>query len=183
MKKILVACGSLLLCCRSPQPDSVEVFLTATKNRDLATLARVSVVGLPGEVLAWQVLQTTTSQVETFPVENIQRRLNAARAARDAQLKVTGAVEDVERIQFRVERLRGELEREREAARKSVATWSPIDEFDGEVDVRDVTVKVRSRDGERTYSLTLKRYRLVHSENGARPPSRWIVTAVQAGDP
>jgi len=47
VKKILVACGSLLLCCRSPQRDAVDVFLTATKNRDLATLARLSVVGLP----------------------------------------------------------------------------------------------------------------------------------------
>jgi hypothetical protein len=159
--------------------DVVDEFLTATKNRDLATLAKVSIVGFPGEVQSWRIARVTAPREELFDLTEAQRKLNNARAARDAKMEQGNEVE-LGRIQSRVDRLRREVEQQREAARKSLETWSPIDEFEGEIDVSEVEVSVRSPNGsEQTFSLTVKRYRLIHSPDTTRPMARWVVTEIQ----
>ena len=61
----VIACGLFLgLSCQTPEPDVVDVFLGATKEDDLATLASVSVVGFPGEIESWRVSRVAASQVE-----------------------------------------------------------------------------------------------------------------------
>jgi hypothetical protein len=189
LKKVVLAMSGLLslLACETVPSDVVNAFLEATRDGDLATLAMVSVVGWPGErsqasdIEAWWVTQVTTSRVEPFQLEERQRRLNAARAARDARLQETGEGEDTElqRIQSRVERLRVGVERERGEARKSVETWAPIDGFRGDIEIRQAEVIVRSPSGDRRYALTLKRYRLSRSPNESQTASRWIVTAIE----
>ena len=189
LKKVVLAMSGLLslLACETVPSDVVEAYLAATRDGDLATLAKVSVVGWPGErhqasdIEAWWVTQVTTSQVEPFQLEERQRRLNAARAARDARMKETGEGEDAElqRIQSRVERLRVVVERERDEASKSVETWAPIDGLQGDVEIRQVEVIVRSPTGDQRYALTLKRYRLSRSPNESQTASRWIVTAIE----
>ena len=188
-RKIVVLIGGMLLHfgCESIPAEVADTFLGATQSGDLAALATVSVVGWPGgkdqasDIEAWWVLQVTPSQVEPFQLEEWQRRLNAARAARDARLQETTEDEDaeLERIQSRVDRLRGVIEREREEARKSVETWSSIDGLEGDVEVREAEVIVRSPRGDRRYALTLKRYRLSRPPDVSRIPSRWIVTAIE----
>ncbi len=190
LKKVVLAMSGLLsiMACETAPSDVVNAFLGATRDGDLAALAMVSVVGWPGErpqasdIEAWWVTQVTTSQVEPFQLEERQRRLNAARAARDARLQETGEGEDTElqRIQSRVERLRVVVERERDEAGKSVETWAPIDGLQGDVEIRQVEVIVRSPTGDQRYALTLKRYRLSRSPNESRTPSRWIVTAIES---
>lgn len=192
LKKVVLAmgCALSLLACEAAPWDVVDAFLGASRDGDLATLAMVSVVGWPGakvkarDIEAWWVIQVTTSQVEPFQLEERQRRLNAARAARDARMKETDEGEDTElqRIQSRVERLRVRVERERGEARKSVETWAPIDGFRGDVEIRQVEVIVRSPSGDRRYALTLKRYRLSCSPNESQTASWWIVTAIESVD-
>jgi hypothetical protein len=156
--------------CDRSETDVVDEYLTATRDRDLATLARTSVVGFPSEVSSWHVHEVTAREKEPFRLKELQDGLDQARQSRDAQLGDEPG---------EIQSLRHEVEQEREAARKSLETWSPIDDFDGEVDVAVVLVTVESDEGEGLYYLTLKRYNLIHREDGSEPSARWIVTAVQ----
>jgi len=190
MLKTMAAVSGILwlVACETYPADVVNAFMEATRDGDLATLARVSVVGWPGDrvlasdIQAWWVTRVAASEVEPFQLEEIQVKLNAARAARDARLQATGEAEDaeLERIQSRVERLRIQVEREREEARKSVETWAPIDGFQGDVETRRAEIIVRSPSGDLPYALILKRYRLSRSSDASPSPSRWIVTAIES---
>ncbi len=80
----------------------------------------------------------------------------------------------------RLDSLRQKVELEREGARKSLNTWTPIDEFDGNVTVRDLWVSVDKGDGEMLdYLLTLKKYTLEHKKEKTRPEARWILIEIQ----
>jgi hypothetical protein len=75
---------------------------------------------------------------------------------------------------------RSAVELEREGARKSLNTWTPIDEFDGNVLVRDVLVWVDPGAGQPiAYVFTLKQYTLEHQEDHTRPDAAWILMGVQ----
>lgn len=189
LKDLGLVCGFLgLLGCGAAPSDTVHAFLEATRDADLATLARVSTVGWPGEqvqpsdMLAWWVNRVSDSERSPFELEERQQRLTNARERRDARLRETGDEEDAElqRIQSRVERLRDELEREREEARKSVETWTAVDGFQGDVETCQVDVIVRSPSGDYYYDLTLKRYALSREPGSGPVPSRWIVTVIEA---
>ncbi len=176
----LVAAVMLTACGRSQQ-DVVNDFVAATKNQDLATLARVSIVPLPYEIASWRITRTATLREELFDLEKLQRKLSQARAARDAALAENNEAERL-RIQSRVERFRYELEEQREAARKSVRTWSPIDQLQGVVEVAELEVNLQSPQGdERAFSLTMKRYSLGNPQTGVRPSAEWIVTGIEPG--
>ncbi|MGH9460854.1 MAG: hypothetical protein ACRD1X_06525 [Vicinamibacteria bacterium] len=188
LKTVLATIGLVsVLACEAAPSDVVNAFVEATRTGDLATLATVSVVGWPdqrvraSDILAWWITRITASEDQAFELDERQQRLNAARDARDARLLESGEGEDAElvRIQSRVERLRAEIEREREEARKSVETWAPIDEFQGGVETRRAEVIVRSPTGDYHYALTLKRYRLSRSAEASPFASRWIVTAIE----
>jgi hypothetical protein len=80
----------------------------------------------------------------------------------------------------RLDSVRQKVELERKGARKSMNTWTPVDEFDGNVTVRDVLVSVDAGDGETIdYLLTLKKYTLEHKKEKKRPEARWILTEIQ----
>ena len=188
LKAVLATVGLVsVLACEAASSDVVNAFVEATRTGDLATLATVSVVGWPNarvpasDIQAWWITRITESEDKPFELDERQQRLNAARDARDARLQESGEGEDAEldRIQSRVERLRAEIEREREEARKSVQTWAPIDEFQGGVETRQVEVIVRSPSGDYHYRLALKRYRLARSADASPFASRWIVTAIE----
>ncbi len=171
----------MVLACGRSQQDVANEFVSATKNRDLVTLAKISIVPLPFEVASWRITRTTTPREEPFDREEIQRKLNQARAARNAALAENNEAERL-RIQFRIDRLRRELEEQREAARKSLRTWSPIDALEGRVEVVEVEVNVQSKQSdERTFSLTMKKYSLENPQTGTRPPAEWIVTEIEPG--
>ncbi len=179
-----VVAAVMLAACGRSQRDVAHEFVSASKNQDLATLAKVSIVPLPfepSEIASWRITGSSTPREETFDLEGIQRKLSQARAARDAALAANDEAERL-RIQSRVDRLRAELEEQREAARKSLRTWSPIDELVGAVEVGEVEVSLRPPEGiERSFSLTLKRYLLAHPQTGVRPAADWIVTAIDPG--
>lgn len=192
MLRGVAAMSGMLAClaCDAAPSETVNAFLQATQAGDLGVLAKVSVVGWPGQpavrveasdIEAWWITEVETSQVEPFQLDEWQERLNAARARRDEELREKGGDAELARIQSRVDRLRLRVEREREQARKSVKTWTPIDGLQGDVEVRRVELVVRSPSGDHHCALTLKRYRLSNSSE-QRPaiPSRWIVTAIEA---
>jgi hypothetical protein len=188
LKTVLATIGLIsVLACEEAPSDVANAFVEATRTGDLATLATVSVVGWPNErvrasdIRAWWVTRVIASEDEPFQLDEHQQRLNAARDARDAKVQESGESEDaeLERIQSRVERLRVQIEREREEARKSVETWAPVDEFQGVVETRQAEVIVRSRSGDYRYTLTLKRYRLARAAAASPVASRWIVTAIE----
>jgi hypothetical protein len=75
---------------------------------------------------------------------------------------------------------RNAVELEREGARKSLNTWTPIDEFDGDVLVRDVLVSVDPGAGQPiAYVFTLKQYTLEHQEDHTRPEAGWILMGIR----
>lgn len=173
----------MVLACGRSQQDVVNEFVSASKNQDLATLAKVSIVPLPFEIASWRITRTATPREEPFNLEEIQRKLSQARAARDAALAANDETERL-RIQTRVDRLRAELGEQREAARKSLRTWSPIDEFEGTVEVSEVEVEIRSpRGDDGAFFLTMKRFSLENSQTGARPPAEWILTRIGPTSP
>ncbi len=176
----LVAAVMLTACGRSQQ-DVANDFVAATKNQDLATLAKVSIVPLPYEIASWRITRTTTLREELFDIEKLQRKVSQARAARGAAVAENNEAERL-RIQSRVDRLRRSLEERREAARKSVRTWSPIDQLQGVVEVAEVEVNLQSPQGdERAFSLTMKRYSLGNPQTGAWSRAEWIVTGIKPG--
>ena len=176
----LVAAVMLTACGRSQQ-NVANDFVAATKNQDLATLAKVSIVPLPLEIASWRITRTATRREELFDLEKLQRKLSQARAARDAAVAENNEAERL-RIQSRIDRLRRSLEEQREAARKSVRTWSPIDQLQGVVEVAEVEVNLQSPQGnERTFSLTMKRHSLGNPQTGAWPRAEWIVTGIEPG--
>jgi hypothetical protein len=188
LKTVLGTIGLIsALACEAAPSDVANAFVEATRTGDLATLATVSVVGWPNErvrasdIRAFWVTRVIASENEPFELDEHQQRLNAARDARDARLQEFGEGEDaeLERIQSRVERLRVQIEREREEARKSVETWAPIDGLQGAVETTQVDVIVRSPSGDYRYTVTLKRYRLASSPDASPIASRWIVTAIE----
>ena len=173
--------GLMLSACGRSRQDVVHEFVSATKNQDLATLAKVSIVPLPFEIASWRITRAATPREEPFDLEEMQRKLSQARAARDAAVAENNEAERL-RIQSRIDRLRRGLEEQREAARKSLRTWSPIDQLQGVVEVAEVEVNLHSPQGdERTFSLTMKRYSLGNPQTGTRPPAEWIVTGIEPG--
>ena len=171
----------MLTACGRSQRDVVNEFVSATKEKDLATLAKVSIVPLSFEIASWRITRTTMPREEPFDFQAVQQRLSQARAARDAALAVDDETERL-RIQSRVDRLRVQLEKQREAARKSLRTWSSIDGLVGAVEVSEIELSLRSPEGlVQAYALTLKRYSLAHPETGSRPAADWVVTAIQPG--
>ena len=171
----------MLAACGRSQRDVVNEFVSASKDRDLATLAKVSMVPLPFEIASWRITRTATPREESFDLEESQRKLSQARAARDVAEADSNEAERL-RLQSRIERLRRDLEEQREAARKSLHTWSSIDQLRGVVEVAEVEVNLQSPQGdESTFSLTMKRYSLGNPQSGTRPPAEWIVTEVEPG--
>lgn len=174
--------AATLVACGGSQQDVANEFVSATKNRDLATLAEVSTVPLPfepSEIASWRIKGTSTPREEPFDLEGLQRKLSQARAARDVALAANDEAERL-RIQSRVDRLRTELDAQREVARKSLRTWSSIDDFAGRIEIAEVEVSLRAPDGnERFFSLTLEKYSLAHRQSGTRSSAKWIVTRVE----
>ena len=175
---VVAAIVLMVLACGRSQQDVANEFLNATMNQDLATLAEVSIVPLPFEIASWRITGSTLPRKEPFAHKEVRRKLSQARAARDAALAANDETKRL-RIQTRVDRLRAELDEQREAARKSLRTWSPIDEFEGMVEVSEVEVEIRSpRGDDGSFFLTMKRFSLENSQTGARPPAEWILTKI-----
>ena len=102
----------MLSACGRSQQDVVHEFVSATKNQDLATLAKVSIVPLPYEIASWRITRTATLREKLFDLEKLQRKLSQARAARDAAVAENNEAERL-RIQSRIDRLRRGLEEQR----------------------------------------------------------------------
>ena len=190
LRKLLAGVSLLAAACSETPSDVVNAYMEATQTGDLATLATVSMVGWPGdrvkasEIEAWWVNRLMPGEDEPFQLAEHQRRLNAAREARDARERETtaGADAELDRIQARVERLRAQVELEREEARKSVETWSTVDDFSGVVEATEAEVIIRAPSGDYHYALRLKRYRLAPATDAPPSASHWIVTAIEPVD-
>ena len=78
------------------------------------------------------------------------------------------------------------MEAARRPARESVLTGDDIDLFDGEVLTREILVGVRTSStagpgsDETPYLFTLKKYNLTRGMDDFTPPSRWIITRIEA---
>jgi hypothetical protein len=76
------------------------------------------------------------------------------------------------------------MEAERRPASESVLTGDEIDLFEGEVLTQEILVGVRAPDdqgGEETaYLFTLRKYNLTRRQVDFTPPSRWIITRIEA---
>ncbi|MFQ5790431.1 MAG: hypothetical protein ACE5JI_08155, partial [Acidobacteriota bacterium] len=76
--------------------------------------------------------------------------------------------------------LRAKLALDREAARKSLGTWSPIDQFDGDEYLKEVLVCVETREGKKkSFRFTLKKHDLTRRSDGGRPQAHWIIVDIR----
>jgi hypothetical protein len=73
-----------------------------------------------------------------------------------------------------------EIDEEVRLAEMSLMISEEIDGFDGEVINKDVILRIESAEGgDRLYRFVLRKYDLTSMEVGFKPPSRWIVTAIE----
>ncbi len=76
--------------------------------------------------------------------------------------------------------IRQAIDRESMLVKMSLMSAEEIDHLRGEVVIKDVLLKVMtSETGETSYLFTMRKYDLVNRETEFKPPSRWIITAIE----
>lgn len=97
----------LLTSCRSAEEELVDRFLQASQRGDNETVAALSMVAFPEEVLDWKVLRVGEALREPYRVPQLRQRVKDAEDRRDEQFKVFGAFrqqnyDDLAQIQRRL---------------------------------------------------------------------------------
>ncbi len=88
--------------------------------------------------------------------------------------------ERYEDLYSRRQNIRQAIDRETMLAKMSLMSAEEIDRLRGEIVIKDVLLKVMtSETGETSYLFTMRKYDLFNRETEFRPPSRWIITAIE----
>ncbi len=70
------------------------------------------------------------------------------------------------------------LELERNAANKSIRSTVSV-KYEGEVLIKEIQVKVDGDEGDKTYTVELRRYNLENKELNLTPMANWIISDIQ----
>jgi hypothetical protein len=93
----LLGLGLALVGCGSPEGQVISKFFMATKSKDNATLTGMTRVGLPEEdadVASWKVIQVGAERREPFNVQELAKKLQEAKEARDRKNEEYGVFRD-----------------------------------------------------------------------------------------
>jgi hypothetical protein len=93
--------------CQSAEEELVDRFLQASQRGDNETVAALSMVAFPDEVLAWKLLTVGEQLREPYRVPQLRQRVEDAEDRRDEQFKAFGEFrqqnyDDLARIQRRL---------------------------------------------------------------------------------
>lgn len=87
----------------------------------------------------------------------------------------TARMEEQSGLDQKIREKEGEVDALKKEAGLSINTPGMSSSYDGDVKTKQARLKVDGKD----YTVTLKQYSLVNTENNIEPMSRWIVTGVQ----
>ncbi len=167
--------------------DSWRVIGVRGSRRELFTLSRLR----EKMIDAREARDLHSAEFEQFRNENVEElnRIinqgdNASDPPRAGQKELLSTWQRHQRVSKQrralILQLRREVDFHREGARKSLLTWSPVDEFDGKEEVREVLVTVKfGEGGGKAFIIIMKRFDLVHTKDGTRPEARWIIMEIQ----